>query len=231
MSSTQAAARKPLTVAVVDDQELERTGIALILDSADDITVIAEAATGEEAIPILIERQPDIVIMDIRMPGMGGIEATKIITGRLPHTKTIVLTTFDLDEYAFGSLRAGASAFLLKSTKPEALIDAVRTVATGAAVVDPRLTAKLIDHYVTNHRTDDNTPPDGEHAIALADLTPRETDVLIEIGRGHTNEEISAKLHLAESTVKSHINSIFAKLHLRDRVHAVILARETWPNL
>lgn len=231
MSTTQIEARKPLTVAVVDDQELERTGIALILDSADDITVIAEAATGEEAIPILIERQPDIVIMDIRMPGMGGIEATKIITERIPHTKTIVLTTFDLDEYAFGSLRAGASAFLLKSTKPEALTDAVRTVATGAAVVDPRLTAKLIDHYVTSQRTDDNTPPDSEHAIALTDLTPRETDVLIEIGRGHTNEEISTKLHLAESTVKSHINSIFAKLHLRDRVHAVILARETWPNL
>ncbi|MGK4216787.1 response regulator [Microbacterium sp. GXS0129] len=231
MSNTQAEARKPLTVAVVDDQELERTGIELILDSADDITVIAEAATGEEAIPILIERQPDIVIMDIRMPGMGGIEATKIITERIPHTKTIVLTTFDLDEYAFGSLRAGASAFLLKSTRPEALIDAVRTVATGAAVVDPRLTAKLIDHYVTSQRADDNTPPDREHAIALADLTPRETDVLIEIGRGHTNEEISAKLHLAESTVKSHINSIFAKQHLRDRVHAVILARETWSNL
>lgn len=231
MSNTQSETRNALTVAVVDDQELERTGIALILDSADDITVIAEAATSEEAIPILIERQPDIVIMDIRMPGMGGIEATKIITERIPHTKTIVLTTFDLDEYAFGSLRAGASAFLLKSTRPEALIEAVRTVAAGAAVVDPRLTAKLIDHYVSSHRTGENTPPDSGQGIALADLTRRETDVLIEIGRGHTNEEISAKLHLAESTVKSHINSIFAKLYLRDRVHAVILARETWPDL
>lgn len=231
MSNTQAETRNALTVAVVDDQELERTGIALILDSADDITVIAEAGTGEEAIPILIERQPDIVIMDIRMPGMGGIEATKIITERIPHTKTIVLTTFDLDEYAFGSLRAGASAFLLKSTRPEALIDAVRTVATGAAVVDPRLTAKLIDHYVSSHRAGENTPPDSGQGTALSDLTRRETDVLIEIGRGHTNEEISAKLHLAESTVKSHINSIFAKLHLRDRIHAVILARETWPDL
>lgn len=231
MSNTQSETGNALSVAVVDDQELERTGIALILDSADDITVIAEAATGEEAIPLLIERQPDIVIMDIRMPGMGGIEATKIITERIPHTKTIVLTTFDLDEYAFASLRAGASAFLLKSTRPEALIDAVRTVATGAAVVAPRLTAKLIDHYVSSHRAVENTPPDSGQGIALTDLTRRETDVLIEIGRGYTNEEISAKLHLAESTVKSHINSIFAKLHLRDRVHAVILARETWPKL
>lgn len=231
MTNPQIEPSLPLTVAVVDDQELERTGIALILDSADDITVIAEAATGEEAIPLLIKRRPAIVIMDIRMPGMGGIEATKIITQRIPRTKTIVLTTFDLDEYAFGSLRAGASAFLLKSTKPEALVDAVRTVATGAAVVDPRLTAKLIDHYVASQHSNVQHAPDTEHGVSLAGLTPRETDVLVEIGRGHTNEEISAELHLAESTVKSHINSIFAKLHLRDRVHAVILARETWPNL
>lgn len=231
MSQNQNGQDLPLTVVVVDDQELQRRGITLILDSADDITVVGEASTGEEAIPLLIEHQPDIVIMDIRMPGMGGIEATKIITQRMPRTKTIALTTFDLDEYAFGSLRAGASAFLLKSTKPEALVDAVRTVASGVAVVDPGLTAKLIDHYLENQRLDTDSQPNADEVNEINLLSPREKDVLIEIARGRTNDEISSELHLAESTVKSHINSIFSKLHLRDRVHAVIFARQIWPGL
>ena len=160
--------------------------------------------------------------MDVRMPGIGGIEATGIITRDLPGTRVIVLTTFDLDEYAFGSLRSGASAFLLKSTQPEGLVDAVRIVHSGTAVVDPRLTRQLIDHYL--QRIDE--PATGKREQALAVLTPRERDVFDAIARGLTNSEISSGLHLAPSTVKSYINTIFAKLGVRDRVHAVLLAHD-----
>ncbi len=225
MSKEDRSANAPIRVVVVDDQPLERAGIALILDSDDNIAVIGEAASGEAAISLVADRRPDVVLMDIRMPGMGGIEATKILAERYPDVKVLVLTTFDLDEYAFGSLRAGASAFLLKGTKPAALVDAVKTVASGASVVDPRLTAKLIDHFLTTQmpmkRPDEPDP-------RLSQLSPRETEVLAAISRGLTNAEISSELHLAETTVKSHINSLFAKLHLRDRVHAVILGREIW---
>lgn len=218
-----------LRVVVVDDQPLERTGNALILDSDDDIEVIGEAGNGEEAVALATRLAPDVVLMDVRMPGIGGIEATRVITGSAASTRVIVLTTFDLDEYAFGSLRAGASAFLLKSTAPEALVDAVKTVASGAAVVAPRLTAQLIDHYLAA------APPAGADVSgssckgavsALDSLTPRERDVFIAVVLGLTNAEISASLHLAPSTVKSHINAIFAKLQLRDRVQAVILGHE-----
>jgi DNA-binding NarL/FixJ family response regulator len=217
-----------VTVIVVDDQPLERVGNALILDSDDNIKVVGEAASGEEAIPLILLEKPDVVLMDVRMPGIGGIEATKILTAAQPTTKVIVLTTFDLDEYAFGSLRAGASAFLLKSTKPEALVDAVKTVASGAAVVDPGLTVKLIDHFVSAQPAARKSEANDDR---LRELTPRENDVFAAIARGLSNTEISKELRLAETTVKSHINSIFAKLHLRDRVHAVILGYEIWPDL
>lgn len=211
----------PITVLIVDDQPLERTGNALILDSADDIDVVAQAASGEEAIALARTHRPDVVLMDVRMPGIGGIQATRIITTDVPSTRVVVLTTFDLDEYAFGSLRAGASAFLLKSTKPDALIDAVRTVHAGTAVVDPRLTKQLIDHFLTGHpdesESDDRIDP-------LAELTPREQDIFELIAEGLTNAEIGNELHLAPSTVKSYINTVFAKLGVRDRVHAVLLA-------
>lgn len=219
---THAEETNTIRVLIADDQPLQRAGQALILESADDIHVVAEAGNGEQAISLARTHQPDVVLMDVRMPGIGGIEATGIITRDLPGTRVIVLTTFDLDEYAFGSLRSGASAFLLKSTQPEGLVDAVRIVYSGTAVVDPRLTRQLIDHYL--QRIDE--PATGKREQALAVLTPRERDVFDAIARGLTNSEISSGLHLAPSTVKSYINTIFAKLGVRDRVHAVLLAHD-----
>lgn len=221
-----------IRVAVVDDQPLERAGLALILDSDDGMEVVGEAGDGEAAVALVAADPPDIVLMDVRMPGMDGIEATRVITAAHPGTRVIVLTTFDLDDYAFGSLRAGASAFLLKSTGPEALVEAVRTVASGAAVVAPRLTARLIQHYLR----DDGPAAEPDRAERrqgrpastwrLEALSPREREVFSAVVRGLTNAEIGEELFLAPSTVKSHVNSIFAKLHLRDRVHAVILGYE-----
>lgn len=219
---TRSEETNTIRVLIADDQPLQRAGQALILESADDIHVVAEAGNGEQAISLARKHRPDVVLMDVRMPGIGGIEATGIITRDLPGTRVIVLTTFDLDEYAFGSLRSGASAFLLKSTQPEGLVDAVRIVYSGTAVVDPRLTRQLIDHYL--QRIDE--PATGKREQVLAVLTPRERDVFDAIARGLTNSEISSGLHLAPSTVKSYINTIFAKLGVRDRVHAVLLAHD-----
>ena len=219
---TRSEETNTIRVLIADDQPLQRAGQALILESADDIHVVAEAGNGEQAISLARKHRPDVVLMDVRMPGIGGIEATGIITRDLPGTRVIVLTTFDLDEYAFGSLRSGASAFLLKSTQPEGLVDAVRIVHSGTAVVDPRLTRQLIDHYL--QRIDE--PATGKREQALAVLTPRERVVFDAIARGLTNSEISSGLHLAPSTVKSYINTIFAKLGVRDRVHAVLLAHD-----
>lgn len=219
-----------IRVVVVDDQPLERMGNSLILDSDDGITVVGEAGSGVEAVEVIDQTRPDVVLMDVRMPGMNGIEATRIIAEQYPVTRVIVLTTFDLDEYAFGSLAAGASAFLLKSATPAALVDAVKVVSSGAAVAAPRLTAQLIEHYL--RQTEEGQLRDAgarDRSSAndpLAALSPRERDIFAAIVRGLTNTEISAELMLAPSTIKSHINSIFAKLDLRDRVHAVILGFE-----
>ncbi len=219
---TRSEETNTIRVLIADDQPLQRAGQALILESADDIHVVAEAGNGEQAISLARTHRPDVVLMDVRMPGIGGIEATGIITRDLPGTRVIVLTTFDLDEYAFGSLRSGASAFLLKSTQPEGLVDAVRIVHSGTAVVDPRLTRQLIDHYL--QRIDE--PATGKREQALAVLTPRERDVFDAIARGLTNSEISSGLHLAPSTGQSYIHTIFAKLGVRDRVHAVLPAHD-----
>lgn len=200
----------PIRVVVVDDQPLERTGNALILDSDD----------GLEALALVSATEPEIVLMDVRMPRMNGIDATGIIAKEHPRTRVIALTTFDLDEYAFGSLRAGASAFLLKSTRPEALVEAVKTVAAGDAVAAPRLTTGLIAHFLGTDGAP--APAPGTSAAGIEALSPRERDVFSAIVRGLTSSEIGEEFHLARSTVKSHVNSIFAKLGLRDRVHAVI---------
>ncbi|PPF36082.1 response regulator transcription factor [Pseudoclavibacter sp. AY1H1] len=210
---------------LVDDQELVRMGTALTLDAADDIEVVGEADTGESAIRRTRELKPDVVLMDVRMPGMGGIEATRIITTVHPSTRVLVLTTFDVDEYAFGGLDAGASAFLLKSTPPDRLREAVRTVHSGEAVVEPRITRQLIDHYASGgspharSRSAENVDP-------LSQLSPREREVFGCMVAGLSNSEICETLHLSPATVKTHVNRIFAKLHLRDRVHAVILGHE-----
>ncbi|GAA1571714.1 response regulator [Leucobacter aridicollis] len=216
----------PIRVVVVDDQPLARAGHALILDSADGIDVVGEAGNGLEALDAAAVLHPDVVLMDVRMPLMGGLEATRLIAERHPAVRVIVLTTFDLDEYAFGSLRAGASAFLLKSSKPAALVEAVQAVAAGESVVSPRLTAQLVAHFVGSEESEGPLGGRAEEPGELAILSPRERDVFLGIVRGETNAEIAASLHLAPSTVKSHVNAIFAKLHLRDRVHAVILGYE-----
>ncbi|MEV4667514.1 response regulator transcription factor [Microbacterium sp. LWO12-1.2] len=215
MSPTQ------VRVLVADDQPLVRMGNALVLDSADDVDVIGEAASGEEAVALAAMLLPDVVLMDVRMPGIGGIEATRLITTAHPGIKVIVFTTFDIDEYAFGGLNAGASAFLLKSTPPETLTAAVRTVAAGDGVVEPRITKILIDHYAQRRPSSGGVrqPPP-----PLDRLTPREYDIFLAMATGLSNPEISAQLHLTPATVKTHINRVFAKLDVRDRVHAVILA-------
>ncbi|MDF2558596.1 MAG: DNA-binding response regulator [Microbacterium sp.] len=212
----------PIRVVVADDQPLVRMGNALVLDSADDIEVIGEVGSGEEAVALASELHPDVVLMDVRMPSIGGIEATRLITTEDPRIKVIVFTTFDIDEYAFGGLNAGASAFLLKSATPESLTAAVRTVAAGDSVVEPRITKQLVDHYVKR----DATPVTGNPPSPLDRLTPREYDIFLAIATGLSNPEISARLHLTPATVKTHVNRVFAKLYLRDRVQAVILAYE-----
>jgi DNA-binding NarL/FixJ family response regulator len=210
-----------ISVLVVDDQPLVRKGNSLVLDATEDIVVVAEAENGEDATAIAVKLNPQVVLMDVRMPGIGGIEATRRITHANPDIRVIVLTTFDIDEYAFGGLDAGASAFLLKSTTPELLAAAVRTVAAGEAVVEPRITKHLIDVYTKRHIAVGNSSlsPAGE---ATELLTPRELDVLTAIGQGLSNTEICSRLHLSPATVKTHINRVFSKLNLRDRAQAII---------
>ncbi|MGO4784217.1 response regulator transcription factor [Cryobacterium sp. W22_MBD10_FK3] len=220
-----ATGTQKIRVLLVDDQELVLMGNALTLDSTDDIEVVGKAATGEEAIRRARDLKPDVVLMDVRMPGMGGIEATRIITTVHPTTRVLVLTTFDIDEYAFGGLAAGASAFLLKSTPTDRLREAVRTVHAGEAVVGPRITKQLIDHYASGGTLHDHRGV-AEKADPLDHLSPRELDVFACIVSGLSNSEICDTLHLSPATVKTHVNRIFSKLHLRDRVHAVILGHE-----
>ncbi|RZU60933.1 response regulator [Zhihengliuella halotolerans] len=217
------ASEEQINVLIVDDHERSRLGNRLVLNSVDDITVVGEAATGEEAIAQVEALKPDVVLMDVRMPGMDGIEATRLITGASSAVRVVVLTTFDLDRYAFGSLQAGASAFLLKSATPDTLINAVRVVSQGDAVVEPRITRRLIDAFVTPDEPSGTVSSRDER---LDRLSPREIEVLSCIGRGLSNQEISDLFFLSAATVKTHVNRIFAKLDLRDRVQAVILARE-----
>lgn len=213
-----------IDVLIVDDQTLARMGNSLVIESADDLHVVGEAATGEEALRIVQDLHPDVVLMDVRMPGMGGITATRAITSANPAARVVVLTSFDLDQYAFGALEAGASAFLLKSATPERLTDAIRTVYRGDAVVEPHITQKLIQRAIRPNAVPAASPMSGTIPGELAALSPREQDVFLAIATGMTNAEISKRLFLSPATVKSHINKIFNKLKLRDRVHAVILA-------
>lgn len=208
-----------IEVLIVDDQEPARMGNALLISSAPDLQVVGQAGTGEEAVGAAAELQPDVVLMDVRMPGAGGIGATAAIVVARPATRVVVLTSFDLDQYAFDALEAGASAFLLKSSAPEKLIDAVRAVHRGEAVVEPRITALLIERALGK------APAPATSVPAVLDvLSPREQDIFLAIASGMTNPEISENLYLSPATVKSHINKVFSKLKLRDRVHAVILA-------
>jgi len=212
----------PIRVLVVDDQELVRSGFCVILDAADGITVVGEAANGEAAVSQVAARGPDVVLMDIRMPGMDGLEATRLITGGpAAAPKVVMLTTFDLDEYVYEALRAGASGFLLKDSPRHDLIAAVRAAAAGDAMLAPTVTRRLIEAFARR-------PPETAPAPSrLASLTARERDVLLMMARGRSNAEIAKGLFVSEATVKTHVGNLLAKLGLRDRVQAVILAYET----
>jgi DNA-binding NarL/FixJ family response regulator len=213
-----------VSVVLADDQPLLRRGFRMILEAEPDLTVVGEAGTGEEAVELARRRLPDVALMDIRMPGMDGIEATRRITAAGPLPKVLVLTTFDLDEYAFGALRAGASGFLLKDVRPGELVAAIRTVATGDAVVSPRVTRRLLEEYA---QVLPLAPAQRQQQYPkLAALTEREREVLIAVARGMSNTEIAACLFVSEATVKSHVGRILSKLALRDRVQVVVLAYE-----
>ena len=210
------------TVLIVDDQALQRMGFNMLLEAQSDMTVVGEAANGSEAVRMTAELRPDVVLMDVRMRGMDGIEATRRILASGGRSRILVLTTFDLDEYAYGALRAGASGFLLKDALPEELVAGIRAVAAGDAVIAPGLTRKLIDAF--SDRLPGHSP---QQLHRLGDLTEREREVLTAIATGWTNQEIAERLHLAESTVKSHIGRILTKIDARDRVQAVIFAYDT----
>ncbi|MFF0477339.1 response regulator [Streptomyces sp. NPDC004284] len=215
------------TVLIADDQPMQRFGFRMLLESQDDMTVVGEAPHGAEAIRLVDRHHPDVVLMDIRMPGLDGIEATRRIVATGARTRILIVTTFDLDEYAYDGLRAGASGFLVKDAHPEELLAGIRAVAAGDAVVAPSLTRRLLDAYI-HHLPPAATPPPSPAADPrLATLTDREREILTVIGKGWSNTEIAERLHLAESTVKTHVGRILAKTGTRDRVQAVILAYDT----
>ncbi|GAA1240991.1 response regulator [Kitasatospora nipponensis] len=213
-----------IRVLLVDDQPLLRVAFTLVLDSQPDMTVAGEAEDGAEAVRLAVEHRPDVVLMDVRMPGLDGIEATRQIVERVPDTKVLILTTFDLDEYAFAGLRAGASGFLLKNAQPDELLSAIRSVAAGDAVVAPRITRRLLDTFASQLPEDGGGAGRAERAIEA--LTNRERSVLVQLARGMSNAEVAAELYLAEATVKTHVSRILLKLGLRDRVQAVVFAYE-----
>jgi DNA-binding NarL/FixJ family response regulator len=210
------------TVLVVDDQRLQRYAFRVLLEAVPGTTVVGEAAHGAEAVRMTAELRPDVVLMDIRMPGVDGIEATRRIVASGGRSRVLVLTTFDLDEYVHAALRAGASGFLLKDARPEELFAGIRAVAAGDAVIAPALTRRLLDEYAQH------VPRPGGRAAGedprLAALTDREREILVAVGKGWTNGEIAAHFVLSESTVKTHVGRVLAKIGARDRIQAVIFA-------
>ncbi|MFE2023535.1 response regulator [Streptomyces sp. NPDC059499] len=213
------------TVLIADDQAMQRFGFRMLLESQDDMTVVGEAANGHEALQLVARHQPDVALMDIRMPLLDGIEATRRIVRAGAPTRVLIVTTFDLDRYAYDGLRAGASGFLVKDALPEELLSGIRAVAGGDAVVAPSLTRRLLDAYVQHLPSAPGGPATQDPRIAA--LTGREREILTVIGQGWSNTEIAGRLHLAESTVKTHVSRILAKTGARDRVQAVILAYDT----
>ena len=210
-----------IRVAIAEDQLVVRAGLRLIIECEEDIALVGEASTGREAVETVALARPDVVLMDIGMPGMDGIEATRRIVDRGPDApRVLILTTFDTDDLVFGALRAGASGFLLKSRPPEELIMAIRVVAAGEALLAPEITRRLIESAVARPNPGDGVPPE------LAELTAREREVFGLMAVGRSNGEIAAELYVTEGTVKTHVARIFAKLGVRDRVQAVILAYE-----
>ncbi|MEU4986353.1 response regulator transcription factor [Streptomyces sp. NPDC021969] len=205
---------------IVDDQELIRTGFRLFLQTQNDLEVVGEADDGHEALAQAAALRPDVVLMDIRMPRMDGVEATSRLTASDSPPRVLILTTYDLDEYVFGALRAGASGFLLKDASRARLLEAIRVVHAGEALLSPSITRRLIEDYATR------AAPVRPRDTVLAGLTPREREILLLVARGLSNPEIAARLVVTEATVKSHVGSMFAKLQLRDRAQAVVFAYE-----
>ncbi|MGK2930541.1 MAG: response regulator [Acidimicrobiales bacterium] len=212
-----------IRVAVADDQALVRSGFSVLLRTAEDIEVVGEASNGAEAVDLVRNVQPDVILMDIRMPGVDGLEATRRITGdaALAGTKVLILTTFDLDEYVFAALRAGASGFLLKDTLPHDLLAAVRIVFGGEALLAPTVTRRLMDEFVRQPQA-----ATGRAAEELATLTAREAEVLAAVARGLSNAEIAEALFMSQATAKTHVSRILSKLGARDRAQLVVLAYE-----
>jgi DNA-binding NarL/FixJ family response regulator len=210
-----------IRVLIADDQALVRGGFHSILAGQDDIEVIGETADGNETVELVERLQPDVVLMDIRMPGIDGLEATRRIVARGIATRVLVLTTFDVDDYVYEAMKAGASGFLLKTAPPRQLADAVRTVAAGDALLAPSITRRLVEQFVRR------PPPGTTVPVALEELTERERGVLRLLARAFSNAEIAAELVVSEATVKSHVNRILTKLNLRDRAQAIVLAYET----
>jgi len=207
-----------ITVLIADDQPLQRMGFRMLLDSSTETTVLGEAGHGAEAVRQAAALSPDVVLMDIRMPGMDGIEATQRIVAAGGRSRVLILTTFDLDEYAYSALRAGASGFLLKDALPDELLAGIRAVAAGDAVVAPAMTRRLLGAFTRQ------LAPDARDEARLTALSAREREVLLDMATGLTNSEIAAHLSLSESTVKTHVSRVLAKTGARDRVHAVIIA-------
>jgi DNA-binding NarL/FixJ family response regulator len=207
-------------VLLADDQELVRAGFAMIIDARDDLTVVGEAADGEEAVRLAGKTRPDVILMDVRMPRLDGIEATRRLVAAGNPARIIMLTTFDLDEHVFAALRAGASGFLLKDTRPADLAEAVRVVARGEALLAPTVTRRLLDRFA------DKLPGKVNPPKRLDELTEREIEVLTLVARALSNAEIAERLYLSQATVKTHLSAILTKLGLRDRVQAAVLAYE-----
>jgi DNA-binding NarL/FixJ family response regulator len=210
-----------IRVLIADDQALVRSGFRMILEARDDLEVVGEAENGARAIELAQELEPDVVLMDVRIPVLDGVEATRRLLEAGSKAQVIILTTFDLDEYVFEALRAGASGFLLKDVEPAQLVEAIRVVASGEALLAPSVTRRLLDRFAASLEASERTPPP-----ELDSLTPRELEILRLLAGGLSNGEIARKLVLSETTVKTHVSSVLRKLHLRDRVQAVVLAYE-----
>jgi DNA-binding NarL/FixJ family response regulator len=210
-----------IRVLLCDDQALVRSGFRMILDAREDLEVVGEAEDGLQAIALARKLDPDVILMDVRMPELDGVEATRRLVAGGSRARILILTTFDLDEYVYEAIRAGASGFLLKDVQPSQLVDAIRVVAAGEALLAPTVTRRLLDRFADTLQADDGTPPP-----SLDSLTEREREVLKLLASGLSNAELAERLFLSETTVKSHISSVLRKLDLRDRVQAVVLAYE-----